>query len=104
MGYRSRSKAVQDAVRMFVSERKWLQQKSGDQTGVLMMLYAHEVKDLESSLTHIQHQYSAVVCSAMHVHLSEMECLEAIAVKGDSKKVQRLSDDLGAERGVRCSD
>jgi len=29
MGYESRSKAVQDAVRMFVSEKKWLQEERG---------------------------------------------------------------------------
>ena len=28
MGYENRSKAVQDAVRMFISERKWLQEES----------------------------------------------------------------------------
>jgi CopG family nickel-responsive transcriptional regulator len=27
MGYESRSKAIQDAVRLFVSERKWLQEE-----------------------------------------------------------------------------
>jgi len=39
IGYENRSKAVQDAVKMFVSERKWLQEEKGIQAGVLMMLY-----------------------------------------------------------------
>ncbi|MGC9345919.1 MAG: CopG family ribbon-helix-helix protein, partial [Candidatus Bathyarchaeales archaeon] len=38
MGYENRSKAVQDAVRMFVSEKKWLQEEKGMHAGVLMML------------------------------------------------------------------
>jgi CopG family nickel-responsive transcriptional regulator len=101
MGYENRSKAVQDAVRMFVSEKKWLQEEKGTQAGVLMMLYDHEVKGLESALTHVQHLYTRIICSTMHVHLSERDCLEAIAVKGDATEVRRLSDELAAKRGVK---
>jgi CopG family nickel-responsive transcriptional regulator len=101
MGYENRSKAVQDAVRMFVSERKWLQEEKGMQAGVLMMLYDHEVKDLESTLTDIQHNYSQIISSTMHIHLNERDCLEAIAVKGDAAEIRKLSDELAAKRGVK---
>jgi CopG family nickel-responsive transcriptional regulator len=101
MGYESRSKAVQDAVRMFVSERKWLQEERGIQAGVLMMFYDHEVIGLESALTDIQHHYTNVIYSTMHIHLSERDCLEAIAVKGDVAEIRKLSDELTAKRGVK---
>ena len=101
MGYENRSKAIQDAVRLFVSERKWLQEEKGIQAGVLMMLYDHEVKGIESALTDIQHHYANIICSTMHIHLSERDCLEAIAVKGDAAEVRRLSDELAAKRGVK---
>jgi len=101
MGYESRSKAVQDAVRLFVSERKWLQEERGMHAGVLMMLYDHEVRGLESVLTDIQHHYINVICSTMHIHLSERDCLEAIAVKGDVAEIRKLSDELAAKRGVK---
>jgi CopG family nickel-responsive transcriptional regulator len=101
IGYENRSKAVQDAVSMFVSEKKWLQEEKGTQAGVLMMLYDHEVKGLESALTNLQHRYTSIICSTMHVHLSESDCLEAIAVKGDVTEVRRLSDELAAKRGVK---
>jgi len=101
MGYDNRSKAVQDAVRIFVSERKWLQEEKGVQAGVLMMLYDHEVRGLESALTHIQHSYATLICSTMHIHLSERDCLEAIAVKGNAAEVRKLSDELAAKRGVK---
>ena len=52
MGYESRSKAIQDAVRLFVTERKWLKEEdSTPQTGVLLMVYDHDVRGLESDLT-----------------------------------------------------
>jgi CopG family nickel-responsive transcriptional regulator len=101
MGYENRSKAVQDAVSLFISEKKWLQEEKGTQAGVLMMLYDHEVKGLESALTNLQHFYTSIICSTMHVHLSERDCLEAIAVKGDATEVRRLSDELTAKRGVK---
>ncbi len=101
MGYENRSKAVQDAVRMFASEKKWLQEERGTQAGILMVLYDHEVKGLESALTDVQHHYAHTICSTMHIHLSERECLEAIAVKGDAAEVRRLSDELTAKRGVK---
>jgi CopG family nickel-responsive transcriptional regulator len=101
MGYENRSKAVQDAVRMFVSERKWLQEERGTQAGVLMMLYDHDVKGLESALTDAQHHYAQIICSTMHIHLSERECLQAIAVKGDATEIRKLSDELSSKRGVK---
>jgi CopG family nickel-responsive transcriptional regulator len=101
VGYESRSKAIQDAVRLFVSERKWLQEEKGTQAGVLMLLYDHEVRGLESELTHIQHHYAGIVCSTMHIHLSDRDCLEAIAIRGDAAEVRKLGDELSAKRGVK---
>lgn len=101
MGYTSRSKAIQDAVRSFVSEHKWLQDEEGEFAGVLMMLYDHEVKGLEHTLTHIQHEYAHLICSSMHVHLTERDCLEAIAVKGEASEIRRLQDHLSTKRGVK---
>ena len=101
IGYENRSKAVQDAVRMFVSERRWLQEEKGIHAGVLMMLYDHEVRGLESTLTRMQHHYTHIICSTMHIHLMERDCLEAIAVKGDAAEIRKLSDELAAKRGVK---
>jgi len=101
MGYENRSKAVQDAVRMFVSEKKWLHGERGTQAGVLMLLYDHDVRGLESALTDVQHHYAHIIFSTMHTHLSERDCLEAIAVKGDAAEIRKLSDELAAKRGVK---
>lgn len=101
MNYQNRSKAVQDAVRMFISEKKWLQEEKGAQAGVIMLLYDHEVRGLEDALTHVQHHHASIICSTMHIHLSERDCLEAIAVRGDAFEVRKLSDKLAAKRGVK---
>ena len=101
MGYESRSKAIQDAVRLYVSERKWLKEEDITQTGILLMVYDHEVKGLESELTETQHHHSSLISSTMHIHLGERDCLEAIAVKGKASEIHELSDELTTRRGVK---
>lgn len=102
MGYESRSKAVQDAVRFFVSERKWIQEEdNSNQTGVLLMIYDHDVMGLEAELTEAQHQHSKIVSSTLHIHISEEDCLEAIAVKGKASEIRKLSDELATKKGVK---
>jgi CopG family nickel-responsive transcriptional regulator len=101
MGYESRSKAVQDAVRLYVSEKKWLSEEKADQTGVLLMVYDHEVKGLESELTETQHHHTQLISSTLHIHLNERDCLEAIAVRGKASEIRQLSDELTTKRGVK---
>ena len=101
MGYESRSKAIQDAVTLFISERKWLKEEETTQTGVLLMVYNHEVKGLESELTEIQHHHTSLISSTMHIHIGEQDCLEAIAVKGKANDIRKLSNELTTKRGVK---
>jgi CopG family nickel-responsive transcriptional regulator len=101
MGYDSRSKAVQDSVRLFVSERKWLKEEDTNQTGVIIMVYDHEVRNLESGLTDAQHHHSDLISSTMHIHLGERDCLEVIAIKGKSSEIKHLSDELATRKGVK---
>jgi len=101
MGYESRSKAIQDAVRLYVSERKWLKEEDTVQTGIILMVYNHEAKGLESELTETQHEHTSIITSTMHIHVSERDCLEAIAVKGKASEIRHLSDELTTRRGVK---
>jgi CopG family nickel-responsive transcriptional regulator len=101
MGYDSRSKAIQDAVRLYVSERKWLQEEEANQTGVILMVYDHEKRGIDSDLTDSQHHHQDIISSSMHIHLGEHDCLEVIAVKGKGSEIRHLSDELATRRGVK---
>jgi CopG family nickel-responsive transcriptional regulator len=101
MRYESRSKAIQDAVRLFIAERKWVKEEKTDQTGVLLMVYDHEAKGLESELTETQHHHTDLISSTMHIHLGERDCLETIAVKGKASEIRHLSDELATKKGVK---
>jgi CopG family nickel-responsive transcriptional regulator len=101
MGYESRSKAIQDAVRLYVSERKWVKEADAQQTGVLLMVYDHDTRGLESDLTEAQHHHADLITSSMHIHIGERDCLEVIAVKGKGSQIRHLSDELATRRGVK---
>ncbi len=101
MGYDNRSKAIQDAVRLYVSERKWIQEENANQTGVILMVYDHEKRGLDSDLTDSQHHHQELISSSMHIHLGEHDCLEVIAVKGKGAEIRHLSDELATKKGVK---
>ena len=101
MGYESRSKAIQDTVRAFLTEYQLLQKQKGTRAGVLVMVYDHEAKGLEHALIETQHKHSHVIYSSLHVHLSEQECLEAVAVKGDVDEIRKLAQELATKKGVK---
>ena len=101
MGYASRSKAIQDAVTSFITEKRLLQKQKGKKAGVLVMVYDHEVRGLEDDLIESQHHHRQVICSVLHVHLSDRECLEAVAVKGDAEDIRKLAQELATKKGVK---
>lgn len=101
IGYDSRSKAIQDAVTSFVTEQRLLHKEQGKKAGVLVMVYDHDVKGLEDDLIESQHHHRDVINSVLHVHLSDKECLEAIAVKGNAKDIRNLAQELTTRKGVK---
>lgn len=101
MGYHNRSKAVQDAVHEFITEHRLLREEKGHCVGVITILYDHEVKGLEAQLTDIQHCFSQIISSAMHMHLTSRDCLETIMVKDSADQIRNLSDKLKTCKGVK---
>ena len=101
MGYDSRSKAIQDSVRAFVNESRRLGEQKGTKIGVLTMVYDHEAKGLEDALIDTQHRHRNVISSSMHVHLSERDCLETIALKGDANEIKELTQEIATRKGVK---
>ncbi len=100
MGY-DRSKAIQASIRNFLTENKWMHEEKGIVMGALVMIYDHEVKGLEESLTDAEHFHSSIISSSMHIHLDERNCLEIIAVKGKVESIRDLAQELMRKRGVK---
>lgn len=100
MGY-ERSKAIRLAMQNFLTECRWTIEKEKAGVGALTMVYSHETRGLEETLTDIQHEYRDVISSTTHVHLDDQNCLEILAVKGEVKVIQSLAKNLMAKKGVK---
>ncbi len=100
IGYEDRSKALQVAMRNFVAEYSWKDQKGRFGVGAILLTYNHRSHGLQETLTEIQHQYRDIVNSTAHVHLDESRCLEMISVRGRTERVQELARNLMKRRGV----
>ena len=94
-----RSKAIQQAMRLFLSEHNWAKGE-GKCAGAVVLIYDHEVHDAEEELTDLQHHYRDVINSGLHIHIDERTCLEIIAVNGRIGAVKELIDRLATCKGV----
>ncbi|MFX1475857.1 MAG: nickel-responsive transcriptional regulator NikR [Promethearchaeota archaeon] len=96
-----RSKAIQQAMRNFISEYRWEHSPTAFTVGTITLIYHHDVRGLESELTDIQHQYPDLITSSTHVHLDAVHCLLVIVVKGQAKAMQSLASKLKGLRGIK---
>ena len=100
LGHPTRSKAVGEAMRAFVSSRKWDLAKKGLAAGVILLTYDHHAHGLNRALTRLQHEFPDVVSATMHIHLSKHTCLEVLAFRGDAERVRSLAKVLQSQKGV----
>ncbi|MFP3985590.1 MAG: nickel-responsive transcriptional regulator NikR [Candidatus Bathyarchaeia archaeon] len=100
MGY-ERSKIIRLAMQNFLTEYRWTSEKERVGVGAIVMIYDHETRGLEETLTEIQHEYRTVISSTTHIHLDDKNCLEILAVKGDARMIQSLAKKLIKEKGVK---
>jgi len=100
MGYEDRSKALQMAIRNFITEYAWKAEKGRLGAGAVLMTYDHDTHGIQEELTHAQHRYRDVISSTMHIHLDESRCLEIISVRGKLKRIQILAKELMKSKGV----
>lgn len=100
LGYKDRSKALQIAMRNFVTEYAWKAKGERAGAGVILLTYEHDSHGLQEALTDIQHHYRAVVNSTTHIHLDESRCLEIISVRGKMERIQALAKNVMKRRGV----
>ena len=99
-GYSSRSEALRDVVRDFLTARRW-DVPEGEVIGTITVVYDHHARGLEESLTDVQHDADANVICSTHVHLDHHNCIEVIVVAGSSVDVRKLANRLISAKGVK---
>ncbi len=99
-GYSSRSEAIRDAIRSYISEYKWMEKEEGEIIGVVNVIYDHHMKGVTDAIIDLQHEFGGIISTTLHIHLDKDSCLEMILVKGEMQKIKKLVDKITALRGV----
>ncbi|GHU05609.1 nickel-responsive regulator [Alphaproteobacteria bacterium] len=103
-GYENRSEAIRDLLRAKLMEADRLDENRAPYAiACLSYVFDHHQRDLASRLTAIQHGQHDLVLSATHVHMDHDTCLEAVILRGPTEAIQRFSNAIMAETGVRHS-
>lgn len=97
--YSSRSEAFRDLIRQELVKKEW--QEGKEVAGAINLIYDHHKRELLKKITDIQHDFQKLIISTQHIHLDHNNCLEIIAVKGNPREVQKLSDTLKSIKGVK---
>ena len=100
VGYASRSKVIQDAIRRFITEHEVMWNEEEEAVGLIAIVYRHDIRKLEEEFTDIQHEYTQAITSTIHIHLTRERCFEIIALKGKVKHMRALLNSLEGKRGV----
>ena len=100
-GYSNRSEAVRDLIRAAMESDGRQAPPAGHCVANLSYVYNHHERELAERLTRLQHEHHDLTVAALHSHLDHENCLESLILKGKTAAVQKFSDELMAQRGVR---
>ena len=99
-GYTNRSEAIRDIVR-----DKLIEESTQDPTskvfGGLVFMYDHHKRELEKSLSNLQHDYFENIISTSHVHIDHDHCLEVILLKGETGLLNTIAEKILSFKGVK---
>jgi len=97
--YKNRSEAVRDLIRDHLVGEEADSNKVV--VGTLTIVYDHHRPNLTEKLVEAQHHAGGSVLAATHVHLDPHNCLEVVIMKGRSKELRHLADQILSLRGVK---
>ena len=100
IGY-DRSKAIQQAIRDFITSYRIEYDQQTSAVGTITLLFDHDIPGLEAELTDVQHHHSDLISSTTHIHLDGHHCLLVIVVKGQAMRIHQLTTILQSLRGVQ---
>lgn len=101
-GYKNRSQAVAEMVRSELSELK-AEAGTESMAGTISLVYDYRKRNLQTTLSSIQHKYYLLIVSSMHVHLEHHNYLEVLLVQGPAKELRSLADEFATCKGVKTA-
>jgi CopG family nickel-responsive transcriptional regulator len=101
-GFASRSDAIREMVRQSLSEGQ-IESPSSVAVAAIFLVYDHHTSGLTKKLNAMQHSQFYHVLASTHIHLDHHNCLETIILKGKTRQIKLLADQLSTVRGVKLS-
>jgi CopG family nickel-responsive transcriptional regulator len=98
-GYRDRSKALQGAMRSFISDFE-TGVRGGHVVGSIVMVYNHETHGADEGITETSHHHRQSILSSLHAHIDAAHCLCALLVRGKAQDITRLEIELKRQKGI----
>lgn len=99
-GYTNRSEAIRDLIRKnLITEKN--KNPEAEAIGTLTMIYDHHVRNLTDKLLDLQHDHTKEILTTTHVHIDHHNCLEVLVLKGKTRSVQKLADNIKALKGIK---
>jgi CopG family transcriptional regulator, nickel-responsive regulator len=95
----NRSEAVRGLMRAALLEEV-ISNEESEAMGVVTLIYDHHASRVSRRLTDVQHHHLDQVVTTTHVHLDERRCLEVILLRGPTRQIRDLADDLIGTKGV----
>lgn len=101
-GYKNRSEAIRDLIREKLVNEEW---KSAveETVGVFSLVYNHHQRELNKTLTSIQHNFLDVIVSSTHIHIDHHNCLEVIILRGKVDTIKKITNEIASTKGVKHS-
>jgi CopG family nickel-responsive transcriptional regulator len=100
-GYSSRSEGIRDAIRGYIRYYAWMSEVEGGRVGTISLVYDHSQRGLVNSLLDIEHEFSEIIRSSIHMHINHDMCLEVLLVRGDAREVKDVTERIMTIRGVK---
>ncbi len=98
-GYGDRSKALQAAMRAFISDYE-TGLKGGNVVGSIVLIYNHETRGTDEAITEKSHLHRQSILSSLHAHIDAAHCLCALLVRGKVQDIAGLEGELKKQKGI----
>lgn len=98
-GYKNRSEAIREIVRERLIDEN-VKDSAGESFGTIVLVYDHEVKNVNDELVDLQHEYKGLIIFTTHIHIDRRNCIENIVVRGKNSEIASLAQRLRAVEGV----
>ncbi|MFZ3382408.1 MAG: nickel-responsive transcriptional regulator NikR [Candidatus Methanoperedens sp.] len=100
-GYSSRSEGIRDAIRGYIRYYAWMSEVEGERVGTISLVYDHNQRGLVNSLLDIEHEFTGIIRSSIHMHINHDMCMEVLMVRGEGQDVKAVTEKIMTLRGVK---